>query len=301
MVGKSGDFIKDELERYRSVFEEYLVNCAEERRRGVPERLFEAMEYSLNAGSKRLRPVLCMAAAERCGCPVAKALPLALGFEMLHTSTLIHDDMPCMDNDDMRRGKPSNHKIFGEPLALLAGDAMLARSIGYPLSHTNDIPPKNLLAAVKILSDAAGPSGVQGGQVLDMDAERVERECVCVSKVAALKTGALIKAALRAGAALGTGDKKILNSYERYGTHFGAAFQIVDDILDVVGTAESLGKTPGKDSAQGKVTYVTVFGIEKASKMAEDESISAKAALSGILPENDFLLLLPEFLMHRTY
>lgn len=292
--------VKERLESYRVLFENYLLESVSLRKKGVPDELFEAMEYSLAAGGKRLRPVLCIAAAERCGCMPEDALPMAMGVEMFHTASLIHDDLPCMDDDDMRRGKPSNHKVFGETMAVLAGDSLLTQSLEYPLHETRNASPDKLLRAMRIFSQATGPSGVCGGQVLDMDNSQKD-DPAYVRKIASLKTGALIRAAALCGAALGTDNEKTLERYYDYGSHIGAAFQIVDDILDVTSTQEQLGKTPGKDAEQGKITHVTVFGLDAAKKMAEDESAMAKDALSGILPENDFLILLPEYLVYRTY
>jgi geranylgeranyl diphosphate synthase type II len=293
--------VKEILNSYRLAFEKYMDESLPVRKNGVPQKLHECMEYSLNAGGKRLRPVLCLAAAERCGCNVLDALPMALGLEMLHTATLIHDDLPCMDNDDMRRGKPSNHAKYGETMAVLAGDALLAQSVEYPLIHTKNVPSGKLLKAMQIFSSAIGPAGVCGGQAMDVDPEAASGDPDYVRKTAALKTGALIRAAVLAGAALGTDNEEILDCYYNYGTHLGSAFQIVDDILDVTSTVQELGKTPGKDAEQDKITHVTAYGLETALKLAEEESSLAKKALSGILPENDFLTELPDYLVHRTH
>lgn len=293
-------YVKGELERYRLAVEDYIIETSEERAAGVPGELFESMEYSLRAGGKRLRPALCLAAAKRAGVDEEKAMPMALGLEMLHTATLIHDDLPCMDDDDMRRGKPSNHAKFGETLALLAGDALFVQSLEFPMAKLKDIAPANVLRAMHIFARAIGPSGVCGGQVLDIDAAKAKDEPDYVRRIAKLKTGALIQAAVLTGAALGGADEAALSRYADYAAHLGSAFQIVDDILDVTSTAEELGKTPGKDERDGKVTHVTVYGLERAKEMAAQESEAAKAALAGILPEDDFLVLLPEYLVHRT-
>lgn len=303
MMGKrsSDPGVKIEFEKYRLLFEKYLETSTESRNRGVPKKLSESMDYSLFAGGKRLRPVLCLAAAERCGCSPDDALPLALGFEMLHTATLIHDDLPCMDNDDMRRGKPSNHAVFGETIAVLAGDALLALALEYPLCRSKNIPPQNLLKAMQIFSSAIGPSGVCGGQMMDMDNSQGENDPDYVRKIASLKTGTLIRAALTAGAALGTEDKEVLGLYYAYGTHIGSAFQIIDDMLDVSATAEELGKTPGKDAEQGKITHVSVYGMKKSYEMASEEARLARDSIIGILPDDDFLSKMPEYLLRRTH
>lgn len=284
---------------YKNIFEKYLAESMVVRNKNIPEQLSKAMEYSLVAGGKRLRPVLCLASAVSNNCSIDKALPMAMGLEMLHTATLIHDDLPCMDNDDLRRGKPTNHKIFGETMAILAGDALLAQAIEYPLLHLKNIPDRNILAAMKYFSVAIGPSGVCGGQVLDMFAKPQNPEDY-VKDVAKLKTGALIRASVLTGVALTTTDSSLLDAYADYSEHLGCAFQIVDDILDVTATAVELGKTPGKDEEQKKITHVTVFGLEKAKKMAERESVLAQNALLNILPPSDFLIQLPSYLVNRT-
>lgn len=299
MLPEQLDFVKATLESCRADFEEYLAESFSERKRDVPDGLFGAMEYSLSAGGKRLRPSLCMTAAERCGAERAKALPLALGLEMFHTASLIHDDLPCMDDDDTRRGRPSNHKAFGETTAILAGDSLLLAAFEYPLNYSYNVNPPKLLNALRIFARAAGPSGVCGGQFLDMDESR-KHDPEYVKEIASLKTAALIRASALGGAALGTDREDLLSGYSEYGYHLGLAFQIVDDILDVESTSAELGKSIGKDAEQGKITHVTVFGLEQARLMAKAESLAAKNALTGILKEDDFLMLLPEYLTHRT-
>lgn len=299
MNDKDHSFVKGKFREYKDIFEKYLTNSIENRKAGVPDMLFESMEYSLNAGGKRLRPVLCLSAAEANGCKTEDVLPMALGLEMLHTATLIHDDLPCMDNDDLRRGKPTNHKVYGETMAVLAGDALLAQSIEYPLYATKNVDTEKLMNAIKYFVSAIGPSGVCGGQVLDMFVKTNDKASY-VKEVAKLKTGALIKAAVLSGAALGTSDISVLNKYSDYSTHLGSAFQIVDDILDVISTAEELGKTPGKDAEQDKCTHVTVFGLDKAKEMALNESLLAQKEIEGLLSESSFLYMLPEYLVSRT-
>lgn len=299
MTRGQSDFVKGTLNSYRASFEKYLSESLADRGKGVPCGLFKAMEYSLSAGGKRLRPSLCLAAAERCGAEQSQALPLALGLEMFHTASLIHDDLPCMDDDDTRRGRPSNHKAFGETTAVLAGDSLLLAAFEYPLTYSNNVPPAKLLCALRIFAAAAGPSGVCGGQFLDMDISR-EHAAEYVEKIASLKTAALIRASALCGAALGTDREDLLAAYSEYGCHLGLAFQIVDDILDVESTVEELGKSIGKDAEQGKATYAAVFGLEKARLMAEAESWAAKKAFEGVLEKDDFLVLLPEYLISRT-
>lgn len=299
MPGTRRELVEKVFGECRAAFEEYLLASRPEREKGVPERLFEAMEYSLSAGGKRLRPALCMSAAKSYGIGYEQSLPLALGLEMFHTASLIHDDLPCMDDDDMRRGRPSNHKVFGETMAVLAGDSLLLAAFEYPLAHLSGIEAAKVLSAMRIFAKATGPSGVCGGQVLDMDgSKKIEPEYV--KSIALLKTAALIRASALCGAALGTCDDRHLACFSDYGWHLGMAFQIVDDILDVTGTAEQLGKSVGKDAEQKKVTHVTVFGMEQARLMAIEESEAAGKSLSDILRGDDFLMLLPEYLVDRT-
>lgn len=292
-------FVAEILKNYRDYLENYLAETAVDRKKGVPQKLFEAMEYSLSAGGKRLRPVLCLAAAERCDCFREDALPLALGLEMFHTASLIHDDLPCMDDDDMRRGKPSNHKMFGETTAVLAGDSLLVGAFEYPLNHTKNVAPARLLNAIKILGLAAGASGVCGGQALDMEAEHASDKESAVQRIAQLKTAALIRASVLGGAALGTDDRDVLKGCGDYGMYLGFAFQIIDDILDVTGSAAELGKTTGKDERQGKITHVTAYGLAEARQLAVEASSLAQDALPGALKCDDFFTLLPEYLLQR--
>ncbi len=294
------DKVMERFDADAKCVDEFIEKTRETRAMSVPDELFESMEYSLTAGGKRLRPVLCIEAAAACGCSRESALPMALGYEMVHTASLIHDDLPCMDNDDMRRGKPSNHAKFGETLAVLAGDALMVQAVSFPLNYTSGVSHEKLLNAVRIFTNAFGPSGVCGGQVLDMNSSLSEREPDYVRKVAALKTGELIRAALMSGASLGTDDDRTLAAFEEYGKHLGAAFQIIDDILDVTTTAEQLGKTPGKDSEQGKINYVTAYGLEKAREFAKEESEAARDAIGELLGEESFLALLPIVLLERT-
>jgi geranylgeranyl diphosphate synthase type II len=250
---------------------------------GVPHRLMEAMAYSLKAGGKRLRPVLCLAAADACGGEAGCAMPMALAIEFMHTASLIHDDLPCMDDDDLRRGKPTNHKIFGEAMALLAGDSLMIWSFGVALSGMSErgVPSDRAARAAAILSDASGPRGMCGGQALDIDAESADRSGDFVHRIAEKKTAALIRASVTAGAVIGGCGGADLARWEEYGARLGLAFQIVDDILDATGTAEQLGKTPGKDEAQNKITFVSTYGLDSSRRRAREESEAAAAALSG--------------------
>ncbi|MDR3332003.1 MAG: polyprenyl synthetase family protein [Synergistaceae bacterium] len=288
-------------EQYAAPFEAYLTEFSENPNDAIPPRLTESMLYSLRAGGKRLRPALCLAAAERCGIHPEKALPMAMSIEFMHTASLIHDDLPCMDDDDYRRNSPTNHKVFGECLALLAGDALMIWSLGYSLSRLAHlgIPNDRVVRAVNILSEAAGPVGMCGGQVLDTDRESQEPEKEFVYRIAGAKTAALIRAALVSGAMLGDIPDTTLQCYHNYGTHLGLAFQIVDDILDVTATREELGKTPKKDEAQNKMTFVSAYGLDEAKRLALEESEKAERSLEQLFPEGDLLMDLARSLAFR--
>jgi geranylgeranyl diphosphate synthase type II len=261
------------------------------------------MSYSLMAGGKRLRPALCLAAAERCGLSPEKAMPLALAIEFIHTSSLIHDDMPCMDDDDLRRGAPSNHVRFGECLALVAGDALIYWAFGHALSRLplSGIPSESVAASLALLAEASGPFGMCGGQVLDTDPKSRTAESDFVYGVASAKTAALIRASVVSGAMLGDIPDTDLQCYYDYGTHLGLAFQIVDDILDVTSSREEMGKTPNKDAEQGKLTFVSAYGLEEARRLALEESREAARALEELFPEGDLLIGVAESLATRKY
>jgi geranylgeranyl diphosphate synthase type II len=288
---------------YFQLFEDYLGNLLSVGGDGVPLRLWESMGYSLSAGGKRLRPILCMAAAERCGVGPQKALPLAAAIEFIHTASLIHDDLPCMDNDDLRRGKPTNHRAFGEAMALIAGDALLIWAFSHALTHLPrvGIPFEKASKAVAILAEASGPSGMCGGQVLDTDSESQSACDGFVYRVAGAKTGAIIRASVVTGALLGDISDTALRCYYDYGTHLGIAFQIVDDILDVTRTKEELGKTPHKDEAQGKNTFVSAYGLDGAKGLAAEASEEACRAIEELFPEGDLLIDLAKSLADRKF
>lgn len=293
------NIVKETFANYASVFNKYMEQTRDKRAKNVPTGLFKAMEYSLSVGGKRLRPVLCMASAVSNGLNAEQVLPMALGLEMFHTATLIHDDMPCMDNDVLRRGMPSCHAKFGETMALLAGDSLLIEAFEWPL-YNLELPTQNVLKAIKIFAKAGGASGVCAGQALDIFKEGAEKDPNFVAKIAERKTGDLISAAVTTGVALAGCDTEKFKCYEEYSRQLGLAFQIVDDILDVVGTKEELGKTIGKDAKEGKLTHVTAYGLDKARKMAEDASSRAREIISRFENPDSFLSLLPEYLVDRT-
>ena len=232
---------------------------------GLTSDLTKAMRYSLFAGGKRLRPILCMAGADAVGGSGSDVLPVACGLELIHTYSLIHDDLPLMDDDDLRRGKPTNHKVFGEAIALLAGDGLLTQAFSVMTSPeiSDRIPPQTLLRAIRLIARAAGPEGMVGGQAVDIQWEGKEAEFSVVKFMHAHKTGAMITASVASGAILGGADESRLRAITSYGEKIGLAFQISDDILDIEGDSETMGKRAGADEEKGKMTYPAVLGLDK--------------------------------------
>jgi len=238
---------------------------------GLEKKVSEAARYSLFAGGKRLRPILCLAAADVLGDSCELVLPVACALEMVHTYSLIHDDLPAMDNDDFRRGRPTNHKVFGEAMAILAGDALLteAFSLAAGAGEGDGIKADNLLRVIGIIARASGYRGMVGGQVIDLESETREVDLATIEYMHIRKTGALISASLEVGAILGGGDDREIGALTRYGHHLGLAFQITDDLLDVEGDAQSMGKTPGSDAAKNKKTYPALLGIPQSREAAQ--------------------------------
>ena len=260
--------------------------------------LRESMEYSLMAGGKRLRPVLLMAAADAVGADGTKFLPVACALEMIHTYSLIHDDLPAMDDDDYRRGKLTNHMVYGDAVAILAGDALLTLAFTVILRQ-KDVSAETLLRVVDEISRAAGAEGMVGGQVLDLRAEGVRISMEELRRVHMGKTGALFHAALRSGAILAGATQEQLAALTSYADHFGLAFQITDDILDVVGTSEEIGKPVGSDEKNHKSTYVSLTSLEEAQELARRTAEEAEKALSIFGTEADFLRDLVAYLVNR--
>lgn len=259
-----------------------------------------AMKYSLGIGGKRIRPVLVLEFCRLCGGNINDALPFAAAIEMIHTYSLIHDDLPCMDDDDMRRGMPSCHKKFGEEYALLAGDALLTRAFG--VIAESDIAKKSPEAAVKAimqLSLLAGADGMIGGQVVDLRNEDKPCSLDVLKTMDSLKTGALIKCSAVLGVIAANGNNDMMNAAIAYAENLGHAFQIVDDILDVIGDEKELGKPIGSDADSNKSTYVSILGIEKSKKYAENLTYNAINALSMFDSDGAFLKELAMSLIER--
>jgi len=248
---------------------------------GLEKSVIEAARYSLFAGGKRLRPILCMQAAEVVGGSLEDVMPVACALEMIHTYSLIHDDLPAMDNDDFRRGVPTNHKVYGEAIAILAGDALLTEAFGFVAGMATDrlIPAEKILQAISILTRASGYRGMIGGQVIDLESENRDVDLATVEYMHVHKTGAILAACLELGALLGGGTDQDIASLIKYGQHFGLAFQITDDLLDVEGDPQVMGKQPGSDVAKNKKTYPALLGV---SKSRESAKLHVNEALNAI-------------------
>ncbi|GAB6059877.1 polyprenyl synthetase family protein [Desulfonatronum parangueonense] len=290
--------MKAYLSELGSEVDRFLADCL--KRAGVPAILLHAMEYSLLAGGKRLRPALCIVWAEMTGENRKNVLPAAAALECIHTYSLVHDDLPAMDDDDLRRGKPSNHKQFGEAMAILAGDALLTEAFG--LLFSCNVSADRILGAGRELVLAAGASGMVGGQVLDM--EWTGRDAVQVqdlSRMQELKTGAMIRASCVCGALLGGAGANDVERAEAYGIHVGKAFQITDDILDVTGDERVLGKPVGSDEGMGKVTYPALLGLDASRRLARDHTDQALASLQSYDNHHAlFLRELAEYILIRA-
>ncbi len=264
------------------------------------KRLYEAMEYSLLAGGKRLRPVLSLAVCDMLKGDPNTVLPFACGIELIHTYSLIHDDLPCMDNDDYRRGKPTNHKVFGEALAVLAGDGLLNQAFEIMLNETAKDQAHCLsrAKAALVIAKAAGTAGMIGGQVVDMESEGKEISYELLCTMHEKKTGALIKASILAPAELLNAPEPIKNALSCYADNIGLAFQIKDDILDFEGNSDLVGKPTGSDVKNHKSTFVTALGIKKAKELLKVAVQGAVDALKS-LPNADFLIETAAYIAER--
>jgi geranylgeranyl diphosphate synthase type II len=264
---------------------------------GPAQRLFEAMRYSLLAGGKRLRPVLALAACEAAGGAIEAAMGFACAIEMIHSYSLIHDDLPCMDDDDLRRGRPTNHKVYGEAIAVLAGDALLTDA--FAVLAGSAAPQSALLLTVAELAQAAGSAGMVAGQTIDLLGEGRVMTVEELEYLHGKKTGALFVAAVRGGARLGGADEAQLAALEAYARALGLAFQVIDDILDVEASSEQLGKRTGKDAAHGKNTYPGLLGLERSHELARELERRAHQALTEFDERADPLRHLASFVVER--
>jgi len=265
-----------------------------------PATIHKAMRYSLFAGGKRLRPILCIAAAEACGGTAAQAIPAACAVECIHTYSLIHDDLPCMDDDDFRRGKPTSHKVFGEGVAVLAGDALL--TIAFEILATTEGSARYPIPVqVRELADAAGSRKLIGGQVADLEGEGKKIDAAQLKYIHLSKTSALLTSSIRLGAMSANATEKQLAGLTEFGKSLGLAFQVIDDILDVTQTSEKLGKSAGKDVAAQKATYPAIHGLEKSRKEARRLTAAALAALEPFGGKAAMLREIADYLLQRDY
>ncbi len=281
MTSENTFILKDYLRRKRAAVDSALDSWFP-KAEGPVSDLIAAMRYSLFAGGKRLRPILCIAGCEAVGGRQEDVLSVAASLEMIHTYSLIHDDLPVMDNDDFRRGKPTSHKVFGDALALLAGDGLLTEAFRMMTCEeiSRWVPPAVLVQAVQIIASGAGYEGMVGGQVVDIQSEGKKPDLETVKYMHARKTGALITASVTSGAVLAGADANAVNRIRSYGQKAGLAFQIADDILDIEGDSEILGKQTGADENKGKMTYPAVLGLNESKKIQSDLIRSAIGDLS---------------------
>lgn len=289
------EYLKGKKELIDSFLKEYFSSPS------TPSILGESVTYSLFAGGKRIRPVLALASYEACDGDPEDIVPFASSLELIHTYSLIHDDLPAMDNDDLRRGKPTNHKVFGEGIAILAGDGLLTEAF---FMMANSISNKNikntaLIRAIKEIAFASGIHGMVGGQAQDLLSEDAEPDKGTLSFIHKHKTGALISGSLRAGAILANCTKPSLSAITRYGENIGLAFQVIDDILDIEGNTDELGKTTGSDERKKKMTYPGLYGIEESKKKAKELVTEALFAIKDFSDRAEPLRGIARYFLER--
>ncbi len=268
----------------------------------LPHSLHQAMRYSIFAGGKRLRPILMIAASEAVGGSASQVMHAACAMEMIHTYSLIHDDLPAMDNDDFRRGRPTNHKVYGDAVAILAGDALLTEAFRLlsDAEANQSTPPETVLRVIELVARYAGSQGMVGGQVVDMESEGQEIDFPTLEYIHTHKTGGLILASVQVGALLGGGDEQQFAALSRFGGAAGLAFQIADDILDVVGDQAELGKDVGSDQARGKATYPALLGLAEARQRANELCDIAVDALTPLGAAAEPLQTLARYIVDRN-
>lgn len=267
-----------------------------------PETLYESMRYSLLAGGKRLRPILCLASCELVGGTADMAMPTACALEMIHTMSLIHDDLPSMDNDDYRRGRLTNHKVYGDDVAILAGDALLTYAFEHVATQTQGAPPERVLRVIAGLGKAVGGEGLVGGQIVDLASEgNPDVTLETLNYIHNHKTAALLEISVTSGAMLAGASDEAIDNLRQYAQRIGLAFQIVDDILDITSTPETLGKSVGKDITAQKVTYPSLWGLEESRRQADQLIKAAKESLAEFGELNRPLLAIADYIVARTY
>ena len=281
-----------------------LVEAALDRAISVvyPEKIYEAMRYSLLAGGKRLRPILCLATCQMAGGTIEMAMPTACALEMIHTMSLIHDDLPAMDNDDYRRGKLTNHKVYGEDIAILAGDGLLGYAFEFVALNTFNVPAERVLLVIARLGRAVGAAGLVGGQVVDLESEgKSDVSLETLNFIHNHKTAALLEASVVCGGILAGIPEEELQRLSRFSQNIGLAFQIVDDVLDITSTQEQLGKTAGKDLQAQKVTYPSLWGIEESKNQAQQLITDAVAQLEPFGDKAMPLKAIAHYITSRTH
>lgn len=288
--------LKADGQRVSEYFRQFLA-----RHPTAPPRLLESIDYSMMAGGKRLRPAMVLETWRACGgldqsASVRSALAAATAIELIHTFSLVHDDLPAMDNDDLRRGRPTNHKVYGDAMAILAGDAMT--TMAFDLIATDAEPAKSAIL-IRELARASGPEGMIGGQVLDMEGEKQSLTLPQLQQLHRMKTGALLTASCRLGAIAAGSDERTLSAVTDCGKHLGLAFQIVDDVLDVTSSPEQMGKATGKDHAKGKNTYPSLLGLEKSKAEAHLHLNQALQSISLLGEPAKGLIALARFVVER--
>lgn len=288
-------YLRDRQQRVEAALDASIAH-------GYPETIYESMRYSLMAGGKRLRPILCLATCELLEGSETQAMPTACALEMIHTMSLIHDDLPAMDNDDYRRGKLTNHKVYGDDVAILAGDALLAYAFEYVATQTQGVPPDRVLRVIADLGQAVGAAGLVGGQIVDLASEgKSDVSLETLNYIHTHKTGALLKVAVTSGAILAGADDAQVGTLSQYADRIGLAFQIVDDVLDITATSEELGKSAGKDLAAQKATYPSFWGIDESKRQAQQLVDAAKTdVLNCFGPQAQSLVALADFIVNRT-
>ncbi|HTY53772.1 MAG TPA: farnesyl diphosphate synthase [Candidatus Binataceae bacterium] len=295
-----GFVLADYLKERCHLIEAALAQALPEQPGTSAARLFEAMRYSLFAGGKRIRPVLALASCEAVGGPIERAIGLACALEMIHTYSMIHDDLPCMDDDDLRRGVPTNHKVYGDAMATLAGDALLTDAFKVLARSGDGVAPSLMLDVVAEVSEAAGSEGMVAGQVIDILSEGEAADAAKLEYLHSKKTGALFLAAVRGGARLGGGSAAQLEKLSSYGRALGLAFQVTDDILDVEASTEQLGKRTHKDQTRGKVTYPALLGLEQSREFARSLVVRAHDALISLGDGAEPLRRIASFVVERN-
>ncbi|MFL8799422.1 MULTISPECIES: farnesyl diphosphate synthase [unclassified Clostridioides] len=289
--------LKEKASFIENVLKEYMP-----KEEGYQKTVIEAMNYSLSAGGKRLRPILTLEACKVVGGNEEEAIPFAMAIEMIHTYSLIHDDLPALDNDDLRRGRPTNHKVYGEAMGILAGDALLNYAFEVMLSGSiNKKNPEKYLKAINEIAKGAGIYGMIGGQVVDVESENKQIEKEKLDYIHMNKTAAMMVGCMRAGATIGGANSEQMEEITKYAKNIGLSFQIVDDILDIVGDEAKLGKKVGSDIENHKSTYPSLLGLDKSKEIAYNLIDEAKKSIEKLSDDVDFLKGLAEYIIDREY